>query len=94
MKVIGTNFSEVSTQCKGKVERWHKGSLLFFLCIPLPFDPPFVPRQNPCGVYQRTFAWTQGQERCYLNFDGVDSCLSLIHIYCRGGRAGSVPVGA
>lgn len=52
---------------------------------PFPFDPPFVPRQNPCGVYQRTFAWTQGQERCYLNFDGVDSCF---FVWVNGQMAG------
>ena len=42
---------------------------------PFPYDPPFVPDQNPCGVYQRTFEIGQmGDDRYYLNFEGVDSC--------------------
>ena len=41
---------------------------------PFPFDPPYVPRENPCGVYRRSFEWKEEGKRCYLNFDGVDSC--------------------
>ena len=41
---------------------------------PFPFDPPYVPRENPCGVYRRSFAWQEPGRRCYLCFDGVDSC--------------------
>lgn len=39
----------------------------------IPFDPPYVPRQNPCAVYETTFTLPQGKKH-YLNFDGVDSC--------------------
>ena len=43
---------------------------------PFPFDPPFVPQQNPCGVYHRTFtAQPKSAKRYLLNFEGVDSCL-------------------
>ena len=43
---------------------------------PIPFDPPYVPRQNPCGVYQRHFEFhPQANKRYLLNFEGVDSCL-------------------
>lgn len=43
---------------------------------PFPFDPPFVPHQNPCGVYHRTFtAQPNTAKRYLLNFEGVDSCL-------------------
>ena len=42
---------------------------------PFPFDPPYVPRENPCGVYRRTFALSKKAEEIYcLNFEGVDSC--------------------
>ena len=41
---------------------------------PFPYDPPYMPRENPCGVYQREFSLPQGDAKCYLNFDGVDSC--------------------
>ncbi|MBD4920845.1 hypothetical protein GUF71_22640, partial [Xanthomonas citri pv. citri] len=43
---------------------------------PFPFDPPFVPHQNPCGVYHRTVQLTpKSNKRYLLNFEGVDSCL-------------------
>ncbi|MCF0135588.1 MAG: DUF4981 domain-containing protein [Lachnospiraceae bacterium] len=42
---------------------------------PFPYDPPFVPKENPCGVYQTTFeVGDMGTDRYYLNFEGVDSC--------------------
>ncbi|MBR2406293.1 MAG: beta-galactosidase [Clostridia bacterium] len=46
---------------------------------PIPFDPPYVPHKNPCGAYYRTFTVTpeQASLRCYLNFDGVDSCFAV-----------------
>ncbi len=42
---------------------------------PFPYDPPYVPQQNPCGAYRRTFhiSGTAGT-KTYLNFEGVDSC--------------------
>jgi beta-galactosidase len=43
---------------------------------PFPVDPPFVPQNDPCGVYITTFDYsTDGRApRAYLNFEGVDSC--------------------
>ena len=42
---------------------------------PFPFDPPYVPQENPCGLYLRTFTppTPAPGERCYLNFEGVDA---------------------
>lgn len=40
---------------------------------PIPFDPPYVPERNPCGVY-RTFFTATTYLKQYLIFDGVDSC--------------------
>lgn len=40
---------------------------------PIPFDPPYVPDDNPCGVY-RTFFTVTTHMKQYLIFDGVDSC--------------------
>ncbi|GHT55365.1 glycoside hydrolase family 42 [Spirochaetia bacterium] len=54
---------------------------------PFPYDPPFVPAQNPCGLYKRVFhleSKPTGQ-RYYLNFDGVDSCF---YLYIGGRYAG------
>lgn len=46
---------------------------------PFPFDPPYVPRQNPCGLYRRTFIYTPRPDtpRVWLDFEGVDSCFYL-----------------
>lgn len=43
---------------------------------PFPFDPPYVPQDNPCGAYVYEFAYERSEEapRAYLNFEGVDSC--------------------
>ncbi|MEH7304986.1 glycoside hydrolase family 2 TIM barrel-domain containing protein [Neobacillus drentensis] len=42
---------------------------------PIPYNPPFVPKENPCGVYKRTFSVELTEEmQFYLNFEGVDSC--------------------
>lgn len=44
---------------------------------PIPFDPPYVPLENPCGAYIKEFNLELTQERYYLNFEGVDSCFYL-----------------
>lgn len=42
---------------------------------PIPYNPPFVPKENPCGVYKRTFSVKLTEDfHFYLNFEGVDSC--------------------
>ena len=43
---------------------------------PFPYDPPYVPVDDPVGVYQTTFEVGQmGTDQYYLNFEGVDSCV-------------------
>ncbi|TDQ57974.1 beta-galactosidase [Mesocricetibacter intestinalis] len=45
---------------------------------PIPFDPPYVPLQNPCALYRRSFhLQPRADKRYLLNFEGVDSCLYL-----------------
>lgn len=43
---------------------------------PFPFDPPYVPVENPCGTYIYEFDYTKDEAapKAYLNFEGVDSC--------------------
>lgn len=43
---------------------------------PFPFDPPYVPQDNPCGAYSVEFAFKKDDAapNTYLNFEGVDSC--------------------
>lgn len=42
---------------------------------PIPFDPPYVPYENPAGLYHRTFNLDDAvsQYDFHLNFEGVDS---------------------
>lgn len=45
---------------------------------PIPFDPPYVPWQNPCGLYRRRFPLQkQPGQRYFLCLEGVDSCCYL-----------------
>lgn len=43
---------------------------------PFPFDPPYVPQDNPCGAYVYEFEYLREDRapRAFLNFEGVDSC--------------------
>ena len=47
---------------------------------PIPVDPPHVPVDNPCGLYERTF-FVDGEELAArefrMVFEGVDSCFYL-----------------
>ena len=44
---------------------------------PIPYDPPYVPDDNPVGVYRRTYEYKPDSMKRILTFDGVDSCLYL-----------------
>ena len=46
------------------------------LRYPFPFDPPFVPQDNPCGAYVTEFEYHKDEAapEAFLNFEGVDSC--------------------
>lgn len=43
---------------------------------PFPFDPPYVPAENPCGAYVTNFhvKKKQDDQKKFLYFEGVDSC--------------------
>lgn len=45
------------------------------IIYPFPIDPPYVPTENPTGLYRRSFniPETWAARRIFLNFDGVDS---------------------
>ncbi len=40
---------------------------------PFPYNPPYVPYENPCGAYVTRFE-SDNDYKKYLNFEGVDSC--------------------
>ena len=44
---------------------------------PIPYDPPYVPADNPCGLYMRHFALDDAEGRRTIVFEGVDSCFYL-----------------
>lgn len=49
---------------------------------PIPFNPPYVPKENPCGLYKRSFTLhTKEENRYFLNLEGCDSCH---YIYING----------
>ena len=54
---------------------------------PFPFDPPYVPQENPCGAYLHHFEWHRDQEApcAFLNFEGVDSCF---YVWLNGSYVG------
>ena len=43
---------------------------------PFPADPPYVPKENPCGAYLCDFTYQKDATapRAFLNFEGVASC--------------------
>lgn len=46
---------------------------------PIPYDPPYVPYENPTGVYVRDFEISaeKASMKNYIVFEGVDSCYFL-----------------
>lgn len=46
---------------------------------PFAFDPPYVPKDNPCGAYVTDFDYNQNESAplAHLNFEGVDSCFYI-----------------
>lgn len=44
---------------------------------PYPCDPPYVPTDNPCGVYEREFELEKKWGKVYYLFEGVASCAYL-----------------
>ncbi len=44
---------------------------------PYPYDPPYVPDDNPCGIYEREIILESKWGRVYVVFEGVSSCAFL-----------------
>ena len=44
---------------------------------PYPVDPPFVPDDNPCGIYERDFEIRDDGRAHYLVMEGVSSCAKI-----------------
>ena len=52
---------------------------------PIPYNPPFVPDENPVGVYYKTYNYKADDLERILCFEGADSC---IYLYVNGKFAG------
>jgi len=52
---------------------------------PFPCDPPYVPDDNPCGVYERDFELEKLWGRIYFVLEGVSSCA---YVSVNGRQAG------
>ncbi len=48
---------------------------------PIPYNPPFVPDENPVGVYYRNYNYKEDGLQRILCFEGVDSCA---YVYVNG----------
>ena len=47
------------------------------VCYPIPYDPPYVPDDDPVGVYGRDYDYTRDGLDRIIVFEGADSCLYL-----------------
>lgn len=45
--------------------------------FPYPCDPPYVPDDNPCGIYEREFMLARKWGKVYFVLEGVSSCAFL-----------------
>ena len=53
---------------------------------PIPYMPPYVPKENPCGCYRKSFLVKEkAGRRFFLNLEGADSCH---YVYINGVFAG------
>ncbi len=59
-------------QCRGYEKPGYSN-----VAYPFPVDPPYVPDENPMGVYTRELEVTDTEKKHYIVFDGVDSCVEL-----------------
>ncbi len=62
-----------------ELERGYDAPVYMNTDIAIPFDPPHIPVQTPCGLYIRDFILPQvpAEQEFYLTFEGVDSCFYL-----------------
>ena len=47
------------------------------VAYPYSYDPPYVPNNNPMGIYRREFQLQNTDCSTYIVFEGVSSCLEL-----------------
>ena len=75
---LGTDFTETITVPSNWQLYGYDKPMYLNIKYPIVYNPPYVPDENPVGLYQRKFKvdLSDGLER-FLNFEGVDSCFYL-----------------
>lgn len=72
------DWSEIEVPCNWQLEGYGRPHYTN-VDYPFPLDPPFVPDENPTGLYRRKFLIPSGwnDREVFLRFDGVDSSFYL-----------------
>jgi len=76
----GADTLSVPMNWQMETERGYDAPQYTNVNYPFPVNPPHVPAENPCGLYEREFTlpeWAAREKAVYLNFEGVDSCFYL-----------------
>ncbi|MDE7416495.1 MAG: DUF4981 domain-containing protein [Lachnospiraceae bacterium] len=70
-----SDYNLINVPCAWQMEGYD-GHQYTNIRYPFPFDPPYVPHDNPCGSYVYAFDYHEDAKapKVYLNFEGVDSC--------------------
>ena len=75
---LDTDFTETITVPSNWQLNGYDKPMYLNTRYPIAFNPPYVPDDNPVGLYQRKFQVDLSDEfEQFLNFEGVDSCFYL-----------------
>ena len=69
---VGTIDVPSCWQCRGYEKPYYTN-----VTYPFPVNPPYVPNENPMGVYKREFTIEEEDKKYYIVFEGVSSCVEL-----------------
>lgn len=78
--IVFTEKIDVPMNWQNALGRGYDGIQYTNVEYPFPLDPPYIPEENPAGLYSRTFILAEENMRekdVMLNFEGVDSCFYL-----------------
>lgn len=79
-----------AVDCEGAIKKWDKVNVpstwqntgyenpnYCNVNYPHPVDPPYVPQENPVGIYEKDFNVTDKEKETYFVMEGVSSCASV-----------------
>ena len=81
-----SGFDEIKVPMSWQLAGYEKPNYLN-ACYPIPVNPPYVPNDNPAGVYKKAFALPDEMlgKRLFINLEGVNS---FYYLYINGKFAG------